>query len=1737
MSRFSVRLCFVAVLCFCHHLAIHAQAAGDVNQSLPIVFESNRGQVSENYSYHFHRDGVDTLFSRNGMDVVLRANSEHPLHIEFAGGNADPQGMHSLTGHTNYLLGSDTSRWIRNVPLFSEIDYTELYRGVSLSFYGNDRELEHDFRVAPGSDPSQIVLRIKGTSGLSVQPGGDLAINSPSGTVIFRKPVAYQLSSNGKESVPATFRLSKNGDIRFDIGAYDHSRSLVIDPVIVFSTYLAGTGTDAIAAITTDASGNILVTGYTTSVDFPTKNPIQSALGNSGSSQDAFITKMDPTGKTLIYSTYLGGSSQDYGGAITVDSSGNVIIAGVSSSADFPSAGSISSATCQINDDCYFLASLKPDGSGLNYSGIIGGTQGDYTNGVNGRVAVDTAGNAYLAGITDSSTFYVTPGTLATTVTGYPYSEMFVLKVDPTGKLVYSTVVPGNAANDPLQSYNNAFLTTGISVDGAGNVTTAGWGGLGLPTTSGVVAPQFPNASVNVESPEAGFVLQLNPTATAINFASYLPGTDQAGGLAVDSSGNLWVAGLTSETNLPVSANAYQKAPSVAGNFGPQSGYIMKLAPKATSVLAATYLDGTGSGQSEESSNFTSIALDSKSNVFVGGMTSSADFPLQNPFVTTLEYGGSIDDMILAEMSPDLSTVEFGSFLSSTDASFGGSNFAGITIDAQDHLIAAGTTNSQDFPTTPGSFEPQLPPPASPFVAPLHSFITKIDLSTPAPAVCFNTLLVNFGNVNANASASKTIQVTNCGNASLNISTITSSDPTVTGTQSCGPIAAGAVCPIQLTFTPVSSASTNGTITLSDNAVTLPQTVSFLGQGIAPRIVPNANPLPFGHLLVGTQGPVVSLLVSNQGQAPLSISNVALTGSSFSLVGQGCTKYSVLRGGTCLIQLSFTPLSAGDLTGSLTITSNDPVTPQLIVALNGTSDSSYAVPSIASINFPTVLINNGPVTETITGTNFYPQSVVQLNGASLATTFTSNTLLNAIIPASALTSLGEEKLVVVNPGPGGGSSPAAIVTPYQTLLINPAFLVSVPATGLLYAAIPSDATINPNTVIPIDPTTGAMQTPIPVGKNPAILAASSDGTYLYVANQTDETVQRINLKTNAIERTFPYTPNLYCSSCSNLAATDLATIPGSPQEVLLSQGSWLSLFNDAGLVNYVPNDGICCEADPDFGSIALAGNPLTVYGVPFSVGADYFQMANLTSSGLTYTRTPAVNTGGNNTTGNQVISDGTLLYTSAGQIWNPATQSEVGTFPVTTFNATSYPNEHSINLDASLGEIYSIGTGQLNDEDSDAVILSAYGMQSHALNGTLVFPQLFSAIENNLVRWGTNGLAFIAPGTNLTNQEVYLVRSSVVSPTASNPAPVLSTITPASVVAGGSSFVLTVNGSDFVANSVIHWNGTALDTTFVGDQQLTAMVPASNIAQAGTAQITVFTPAPGGGTSVSASLTISPANPVAKLSASTLSFGSTTQSVSSSAQTVTLTNSGNATLTLSSITVTGDFSVTNTCGSSLTSGSSCNIAVVFTPSAAGARTGTLNVADNAPNSPQTVALTGTGLAAMTLAAAQGGATSATVASGGVATYNLSIAGGTGFSGTANLACTGAPQYSSCAVTPSSAALSGGTATTFTVTVKTGTTQTATEMSHRNLVLAGFCMTPLFGLCWLLRRKHRLFGLCGLCVAMVILASGVSGCAGSGGGGSTQQGTTSNTSSGTYTLTITATSGSITAMQNLSLTVN
>ncbi|HTF66437.1 MAG TPA: choice-of-anchor D domain-containing protein [Edaphobacter sp.] len=448
-------------------------------------------------------------------------------------------------------------------------------------------------------------------------------------------------------------------------------------------------------------------------------------------------------------------------------------------------------------------------------------------------------------------------------------------------------------------------------------------------------------------------------------------------------------------------------------------------------------------------------------------------------------------------------------------------------------------------------------------------------------------------------------------------------------------------------------------------------------------------------------------------------------------------------------------------------------------------------------------------------------------------------------------------------------------------------------------------------------------------------------------------------------------------------------------------------------MNYSPTQ-YTQQINPPITSFAFAGNPSTIYALPFTYAKNFFSIVTLSAGSLQYTPITGTNNGGNNTTGNGLVSAGNLLYTNSGQVWDPVTQTEVGTFPVTTYNSTSYPNMRNVAVDSSLGAIYVTGS-QPYGNSSSAVVLSAYGAQSLTLTGTLAFPLIGYPNVTNLVRWGADGFAFIAAGPGLTDQELYLGRSSIIAPQTVNAVPALTGLSPSSATVGSGALTLTLNGSNFLTGSTVSWNGTTLPVTYVSSTQLNVSIPASDLTQSGTAKLAVTNPAPGGGTSSAQVFTIVAAVPQLASSASSVDFGSIAQGASSSVQAITLTNTGTAALSISSIAANGDFSQTNTCGGTLPVNATCQVSIVFTPTSIGQRTGKLTVSDNATGSPQTVTLSGTGVVqALTLGVGTGGSTTTTVASGQAATYNLSLSGSPGFSGGSK----GSSQPVSPAVTPS-----------------------------------------------------------------------------------------------------------------------
>ena len=312
--------------------------------------------------------------------------------------------MKELLGRVNYFIGNDPGKWRTNVPVYARVDYQEVYPGVDLMYYGNQRRLEYDFIVAPGADPGAIRLELDGAEELELGRRGDLIVRVTGGEVRLNKPLVYQEVEGARHEVSGAYQLRGGNQIGFEIGPYDPSRPLVIDPILVYSTYLGGSFGEAGAGIAVDSSGNAYVAGSTDSVDFPTVNPLATGAANS----DVFVAKFDATG-ALVYSTYLGGSDSEGASSIAVDSSGSAYVTGMAKSTDFPTANPLLPALGRgSNDDDpdAFVTKLNADGSALVYSTYLGGGHRDEGFGI----AVDASGNAYITGFTRSTDFPTTPG-------------------------------------------------------------------------------------------------------------------------------------------------------------------------------------------------------------------------------------------------------------------------------------------------------------------------------------------------------------------------------------------------------------------------------------------------------------------------------------------------------------------------------------------------------------------------------------------------------------------------------------------------------------------------------------------------------------------------------------------------------------------------------------------------------------------------------------------------------------------------------------------------------------------------------------------------------------------------------------------------------------------------------------------------------------------------------------------------------------------------------------------------------------------------------------------------------------------------------------------------------------------------------------------------------------------------------------------------------------------------------
>ena len=505
-------------------------------------------------------------------------------------------GVEELPGKVNYFIGNDRARWRSDVPTYSQVQYRDVYPGVNMIYHGRQRQFEYDFVVAPGVDPTVIALRIEGSEAMRLNSQGDLVLEMKDGAILMRKPHVYQEIDAAKRAVNASYTLHDKCEVGFQVSNYDTTKPLIIDPTLVYSTYLGGTGADIADGVVADNSGNAYVTGWINSTNFPTTGPFQPAFG--GGSYDAFVTKYNPAG-VVVYSTYVGGGGWDYGAAIAVDTSGNAYITGYTNSTNFPTAGGpvITPLNAALSGSVdAFVTKLNAAGNNLIYSTYLGGGQDDVGTGI-----VVNAGNAYVTGYTDSTNFPTAGGPVVSPLHANHNGgrDAFVAKFNVAGNaLVYSTFLGGSG-------YDMAY---GIALDGPGNAYVTGI----------TDSTNFPTVGAYDSSYNGGvrdaFVAKLNTAGTTLLYSTYLGGnsSDWALAVALDASAKAYVTGYTGSSNFPT------KNPMQAALIGNSDVFVAKIDPTQTgaqSLIYSTYFGGIG-----QDSGY-GIAVDSLGNAWVAGVT------------------------------------------------------------------------------------------------------------------------------------------------------------------------------------------------------------------------------------------------------------------------------------------------------------------------------------------------------------------------------------------------------------------------------------------------------------------------------------------------------------------------------------------------------------------------------------------------------------------------------------------------------------------------------------------------------------------------------------------------------------------------------------------------------------------------------------------------------------------------------------------------------------------------------------------------------------------------------------------------------------------------------------------------------------------------------------------------------------------------------------------------------------
>lgn len=567
---------------------------------IPLSFIANAGQTDPNVKFQVKGAGHSIYFTPNEITFTAfqqpnepgnQATNSATVRSSLANSNPNPtiSGLDKLPGVANFILGEDSSQWHTDVPTFNGVVYQNVYQGIDRVFKGTEGQLKSEFLVAPFADPSQIRMNYSGVNDIRLRDDGALILETPLGELIDNAPIVYQDINGQRVNVPAAYNLLGNNQVNFSLGDFDRTQPLVIDPVLAYSTYLGGSASDGANRIAVDSTGAAYIIGTTVNNFTTTPGAFQTTpAGNA----DFLVTKINPQGTALVYSTYIGGTGNEYGFGIAVDSQGNAYLTGQVDPGYPTTAGSFQPTATTYNAAA---TKLNAAGNSLVYSTFLGGTG----TALGTSIAVDSSNNAYVTGPTGNGF----PTTDIASQFNYGGGiDAFITKVDPAGSdLVYSTYFGGS----------NRDEGQGIAVDNNGNAYVSGITySTNLPLTN-------PVQTTNGGGQYDAFISKFTPNGARI-YSTYLGGTgnDQGTSIAADSSGNAYIVGTTSSTNFPTVSPI-----QLLNAGGANDAFVSKLSAAGNSLIYSTYLGGSGDDKGDR------ITVDSAGNAYVTGNTTSTNFP------------------------------------------------------------------------------------------------------------------------------------------------------------------------------------------------------------------------------------------------------------------------------------------------------------------------------------------------------------------------------------------------------------------------------------------------------------------------------------------------------------------------------------------------------------------------------------------------------------------------------------------------------------------------------------------------------------------------------------------------------------------------------------------------------------------------------------------------------------------------------------------------------------------------------------------------------------------------------------------------------------------------------------------------------------------------------------------------------------------------------------------------------